>query len=75
MALVNPVALEGLDLDGLATVPFRPRIEFRTFLITQPSGNLSRVSQRFIEIVERQCGETMKSTVPVVRAAPSDPLF
>jgi DNA-binding transcriptional LysR family regulator len=61
VALVNPLALEGLDLAGLATVPFRPEIKFRTFLITPPSGNLSRISRHFIEIVERQCGDAIKS--------------
>jgi DNA-binding transcriptional LysR family regulator len=61
VALVNPLALEELDLSGLAAVPFRPRIEFRTFLITPPGGSLSRISQRFIEIVERQCSEVGKS--------------
>lgn len=54
VALVNPLALEGLDLAGLTIVPFRPRIEFRTFLITPPGGCLSRISTHFIEIVERQ---------------------
>lgn len=69
VGLVNPLALEGLDLAGLAIVPFRPRIEFRTFLIGPPNGSLSRLTQHFIEIVERQCSEAAKQKPRIADAS------
>lgn len=54
VGLVNPFALEGLDTTGLRVIPFRPRIVFRTLLISPPSGIASRLSQSFIDIVQQQ---------------------
>lgn len=56
VALVNPLALEGLDPAGLVTIPFRPRVKFRTFLITPPGRDLSRIGLHFINAVEQQLG-------------------
>lgn len=54
VSLVNPLALEGLDRTGLAVVPFRPRVHFRTLLITPPKGMLSQCAAAFISHADRQ---------------------
>ncbi len=54
VSLVNPLALEGLDRTGLAVVPFRPRVHFRTLLITPPKGIRSQIAIAFITHAHRQ---------------------
>jgi DNA-binding transcriptional LysR family regulator len=56
VALVNTLALDGLNVAGLATIPFRPRVKFRIFLITPPGRDLSRIGRHFLRVVEQQLG-------------------
>lgn len=54
VALINPLALDGLDRTGLTIRPFRPPVQFRTLLITPPNDLLSQASRSFIEMAERE---------------------
>jgi DNA-binding transcriptional LysR family regulator len=57
VALINPMALEGLDPTGLVIRPFHPPVQFRTLLITPPNGLLSQAGHAFVTIAERGLGQ------------------
>lgn len=54
VGLINPFALEGLDLTGLVVIPFQPAVQFKTLLITPPNGLLPQAAQAFVEMAEQE---------------------
>lgn len=50
IALVNPFSLDGLDLSGMALVPFRPRAKFRSLTVLPPNASRSRLTDAFLKM-------------------------
>lgn len=54
LALVNPFALDGLDLSGVALVPFRPSARFSSLLVLPPGAPRSRLVEDFLALARKE---------------------
>lgn len=48
IGLVNPFSLDGLDLAGLVTRPFKPAVQFRSLLVRPSDAPASRLIDAFV---------------------------